>query len=177
MSCTVLALPYALAWVIGAVVTAAVSNTNEHTTGQNLQRSYVETTPVCSDIPEVITDKYITEKEFETPFTDKEILKKTLEEHGAVDINENDSVVVCRVENYTLTFRKSEEDKPFRLKVACLNTDNAEAKVEDLNSEYALNVQENAYLQIIDKLKDNNLQIESEEVSEDNTIVLTINLD
>ena len=42
---------------------------------------------------------------------------------------------------------------------------------------YALNVQEDAYLHIIDKLKENNMQIEEEEVMDDNTIVLTVNIE
>ena len=50
-------------------------------------------------------------------------------------------------------------------------------KVGDLSGEYAMNVQEDAYLHIIDKLKDNNMQIEQEEAMEDNTIVLTVNID
>lgn len=176
MSCTVLALPYALAWVVGAVVTAAISST-ENGVNEMTQQHYIENKIACENVPEVITDKYITEREFETPFVDKELLEKTLEEHGATKVNESGAVVVYKVDNYTLTFRKASEDKPYILKVACLNTDNADEKLDELNSEYAMNVQENAYLQIVDRLKNNNMQIESEEVSEDNTIVLTINID
>ena len=40
-----------------------------------------------------------------------------------------------------------------------------------------MNVQESVYLKILDKLKSNNMQLESEEVEDDNTIVLTVNLD
>ena len=40
-----------------------------------------------------------------------------------------------------------------------------------------MNVQESVYLKILDKLKNNNMQLESEEVEDDNTIVLTVNLD
>ena len=61
--------------------------------------------------------------------------------------------------------------------ITCLSTDNAEEKVNDLNSEYALNVQEEAYLSIVNKLKDNNMEVEEEEVLDDNTIVLTVNID
>ena len=70
-----------------------------------------------------------------------------------------------------------EADKPYFLRISCQNTDNAEEKLGDLSSEYALNVQEEAYLNIVDKLKENNMQIEDEEVMDDNTIVLTVNLD
>ena len=130
----------------------------------------------CDDV-QIITDKHFIEKDFETPFVDKDILIKTLEEHGVTNIIENNSTISGQVDNYSLTFKKESEEKPYVLKISCLNNDNPEEKIEDLNSEYSLNVQEDAYLHIIEKLKENNMQIESEEVEEDNTIVLTVNID
>ena len=67
---------------------------------------------------------------------------------------------------------------PLRIYPSSANIlDNIEEKVNDLNSEYALNVQEDAYLGIVEKLKENNMEIEEEEVLDDNTIVLTVNLE
>jgi hypothetical protein len=40
-----------------------------------------------------------------------------------------------------------------------------------------MNVQEDAYMHIMEKLKENNMQVEEEEVMDDNTIVLTVNID
>ena len=40
-----------------------------------------------------------------------------------------------------------------------------------------MNVQEESYISIIEKLKENNMELESEEVLDDNTIVLTVNLE
>ena len=108
---------------------------------------------------------------------DKEILRKTLEEHGVTNITEWENGMAGDVDNYKLTFEKPSEDKPYNLIISCRENDNAEEKVGDLNSEYAMNVQEDAYMHIIDKLKENNMQIEEEEVMDDNTIVLTINID
>lgn len=171
MSCTVFAVPYALAWVAGTLITAAASGLN------NEKQQSFETTNDCEDV-HIITEKNFIEKSFETPFMDKEILKKTLEEHGVKNINEDGYGKISGVvDNYTLSFEKMEEDKPYFIKINCLVTDNAEEKVKDLESEYTLNVQEEAYLSIIDKLKENNMEIEEEEVQDDNTIVLTINID
>ncbi len=63
------------------------------------------------------------------------------------------------------------------LKINCPENVNTEEKINDLNSEYTMNVQESVYLKILDKLKSNNMQLESEEVEDDNTIVVTVNLD
>ena len=171
MSCTVFAVPYALAWVAGTLITAAASGLN------NEKQQSFETTNDCEDV-HIITEKNFIEKSFETPFMDKEILKKTLEEHGVKTIKEDSYGKISGVvDNYALSFEKMEEDKPYFIKISCLETDNAEEKAKDLESEYTLNVQEEAYLNIIDKLKENNMEIEEEEVQDDNTIVLTINID
>ena len=179
MSCTVFALPYTLAWVIGSVVVSAV-NARDEVGGLDTDidlKSLNNIQAPCEDVT-VITDKHFIEKSFETAFMDKDILVKTLEEHGVSGILEDEfGRITGKVDNYALLFEKMEADKPYFLRISCQNTDNAEEKLGDLSSEYALNVQEEAYLNIVDKLKENNMQIEDEEVMDDNTIVLTVNLD
>jgi len=182
MSCTVVAVPYALMWVVGAIATAAATAANN--AGQNNQNNrnnelynlLAEERENCNE-DYIITEKHFIEKSFETPFMDKEILRKTLEEHGVKNISEWDNSMVGDVDNYKLTFEKPEADKPYNLRISCLEKDNAEEKIGDLSNEYAMNVQEDAYMHIIEKLKENNMQIENEEVMDDNTIVLTVNID
>lgn len=174
MSCTVVAVPYALMWVVGAIATAAATSVNND---ENIDIFNLETTEENCTEDRVITEKHFIEKTFDTPFMDKSILMKTLEEHGVKNIFEWETGLSGEVDNYKLTFEKTAEDKPYNLRISCLENANAEEKVGDLSGEYALNVQEDAYLHIIDKLKENNMQIEEEEVMEDNTIVLTVNID
>ncbi len=120
----------------------------------------------------------IIEKEFETAYMDKELLLKTLEEHGLKDIEEDyDGKISGSIENFTLSFSRESADKPYIAKISCRECDNAEEKLSDLNAEYALNAQEDAYLNLVENLKEKNLEIEEEVVEEDNTIVLTINLE
>ena len=183
MSCTVIAVPYALAWVVGSLVATGAVGIGEFT--QKVMEKAKDSIYVsdynnfnnsCDDV-EVITENHFIEKEFETPFTDKDILIKTLEEHGCFNIKAENNSISCQTGNYSLSFYKYGEQEPYKLKISCLETESSEEKVDDINSEYALNVQEDAYLQIINKLKENNMEIENEEVQEDNTIVLTINLE
>ena len=178
MSCTVIAVPYALMWVVGAIATAATTAANSVQENNNLKELamiYNEAENCSED--HVITDKHFIEKTFETPFMDKSILLKTLEEHGVKNIAEWENGLSGDIDSYKLVFEKPAEDKPYNVKIHCLEQDNAEEKIDDLNNEYAMNVQEDAYLHILDKLKENNMQIENEEVMDDNTIVLTINID
>lgn len=176
MSCTVIAVPWLLYQAIGAVVAASATAS----IASNIAADKSETNENCEDV-QVITAKHFMEKSFETVFMDKETLVKTLEEHGVVNIKHGEDwekgKITGQVDSYTLSFEKPAEDKPYFLTVTCLDTDNAEEKLNDLSSEYALNVQEDAYLSIIEKLKDNNMEVEDEEVLDDNTIVLTVNID
>lgn len=186
MSCTVFALPYAIAWVIGMAVTGgiklAVGNNDE-----SMQFASADIEQKSFDIPNlhencdevnVISEKHFLEKSFETAFVDKGLLIKTLEEHGASNLKENEyGKITARTGSYELAFERMEADKPYFLMIKYLDTESAEQKLNDLSSEYAINVQEQSYNSIIEKLNDNNLQIESEEVYDDNTIVLTVNID
>ena len=178
MSCTVVAVPYALMWVIGAIASAAAATTStaiNNSVDPDIFNLATDDENCSED--RVLTEKHFIEKTFETPFMDETILTKTLEEHGVNNIAKWENGISGDVENYKLTFERVSSDKPYNLRITCLEQDNAEEKVGDLNGEYALNVQEDAYLHILDKLKENNMQIEQEEVMEDNTIVLTVNID
>ena len=174
MSCTVIAVPYALMWVVGAIATAAATAAAEKNEVSDILN--LSAAEHCSEDVR-ITEKHFIEKTFETPFMDRDILMKTLEEHGVKDIAEWENGITGSVDNYKLTFEKYEADKPYNVRISCLENESAEEKVGDLSSEYAMNVQEDAYLHIIDKLKENNMQVETEEVMDDNTIVLTVNIE
>ena len=182
MSCSVVAVPYALMWVVGAIATAAAtaatksSNAAENYNNDLASLGIFNESQNCTE-DQVITEKHFIEKTFETPFMDKAILLKTLEEHGVTNIVEWENGLSGEVDNYKLIFDKPDADKPYTVKISSLEHDDAEEKLGDLNNEYAMNVQEDAYLHIIDKLKENNMQIEEEEVMDDNTIVLTVNIE
>ena len=173
MSCTVLALPYALAWIVGNLVIAGVAE-SKNKIFQNVKLS--ETVP-CDEV-QIISEKHFIEKSFETPFMDKALLIKTLEEHGANGINETDfGQIKCFCDHYELIFERTNANNPYYVRIKALDTDDTESKLNDLNSEYAVNVQEASYNSIVSKLEENNLEIENEEVCDDNTIVLTVNLE
>ena len=182
MSCSVIAIPIALAQIISVVVgeiavQRALSKHNENLNNNQIDE-YIQN---IKDNPyeefQVVSTCDIVEKEFKTAYMDKNILLKTLEEHGVSELEENYNKISGCIGNFTLNFERNSENEAFVLKISCKESDNAEEKLTDLNSEYALNVQEDAYLHLLDKLKENNMEIEEEVVEEDNTIVLTINLE
>ena len=91
--------------------------------------------------------------------------------------NTDGNTISCNCEAFHLTFTKTEKDKPYTM-VATYNKDyGLNELVENLGSEYASNAQEISYNKIKERLEKQNLEIEEEEVYDDNTIVLTVNLE
>lgn len=184
MSCTVIAVPLALHYIIGTIVASTAVGAmalNQVSKTEDFVYENDTVSEVQDDFYKNLQNmqvKDIVEKEFETAYMDKNILIKTLEEHGVVNIQEEyEGKITGIVDNFNLTFEKPFSDKPYNLKISCREQDCAEEKLNDLNSEYALNVQEDAYLNLIENLKANNMEVENEVVEDDNTIVLTINLE
>lgn len=122
--------------------------------------------------------KYVC-KEYKTVFMDKELLMKTLEEHGFYDFSDdkvNDSLS-CKMEGFTLEFLRQDATQPYMMKVSCSQSCGETELVNDINAEYALNVQEETYIKIKERLASKNLKIDEEEILDDDSILLTINID
>ena len=186
MSCTVVAIPFALHYVVGALVATAgihqsfLAEEEDIQTEDNIDVSMIKNINSEQEICEqdfIITEQNFINKTFETPFMDKNILLKTLEEHGFVNIQELGEKITAEYQNYSVQFEKESNEKPYNLLIEYSTEDDVNEKVKDLNEEYSMNVQEESYLNIIAKLKENNMQIAEEEVLDDNTIVLTVNLE
>jgi len=118
------------------------------------------------------------QQEFETAIVDRELLIKTLNEHGALNIKDDGMVVTCDViEGFNLFFSKVEPTEPYKLKISYGNNEGLNELVENIGDEYVANVQEASYNKIVERLKEKNLEIVQEEIEDDNTIVLTVNLE
>lgn len=116
-------------------------------------------------------------KAFQTVIVDKNALIKTLKEHGAKGISDKNGQISCNCEAFHLTFEKLTKDASYTM-TATYNKDHGlNDLVENIGSEYALNAQEISYNKIKERLEAQNLEITDEEVFDDNTIVLTVDLD
>ena len=63
------------------------------------------------------------------------------------------------------------------MQITYVSDKNLNEFVENIASEYTANVQEVSYNKIKERLAEKNLEIYEEEIYDDNTIVLTVNLD
>ena len=190
MSTTLLVIPAALgsqvvlglitSLIAGSVVAGAANSTKENLP----QKEYIDISSFSYDnlVAGEMNKKFRGENssqmictQYKTAFKDEEILIKTLSEHGVENIETKNSKIYCKLEMLKFEFEKNDEG----VYIMTINH-NEETEldvVSDLGEEYQLNVQEQSYNNIKKKLEAQNLEIDSEEVLEDNSIMITVNLD
>ena len=74
-----------------------------------------------------------------------------------------------------MKYSKEDDSEAYKLVIERV-TDKSECEglISDLNDEYGLNIQEITYKKILERIGSQNMRLESEEVLDDNSIVLTI---
>lgn len=121
-------------------------------------------------------EKNFHEESFPTNFVDEKLLIKTLRDYGINTQVAENGMIQCNVENTTLIFYK---ENGINYEVKIRGNSQIRGVYEQLNSideEYKKNVQSYTYNKIIEKLKQTNMEIQSEEVMEDDSLLLTINI-
>ena len=167
MSATVSAVPFLLLYMVAEAGVVSIinftKNTKENMTAGNINLSK-------ADIDQLIN------RDFETQFMDKDLLLKTLEEYGAENIECDNDNISCECDDFHVEFYK-EPLKPYIMNIRCKDGCEIEEFAKDLGDEYTINVQELSYNKIKQRLEEQNLTIDQEDIQEDNTIVLTVNLE
>ena len=122
-------------------------------------------------------------REYKTAFVSEEVLLKTLQEHGAENIYTEYGNISCEMEGFLLEFYKQDAADemaypPYRMKITtkCQESE-LQNFINDINSEYTKNTQEENYIKIKERLEKSNMKISDEEIFEDDTIVLTVDID
>lgn len=112
---------------------------------------------------------------FPTNFRDGELLFRTLKEFGVNPVREGHSIK-CRVESSLLIFRQS-QDSPFYVEVRnAPDLSKVYQYLSDVDEDYKRCLQSMVYEKLKERVEEKNMTVESEEVLEDNSIVLTINI-
>ncbi len=112
----------------------------------------------------------------ETNFSDEITLIKTLEEHGyCVDKINNELVI--KTSNGILRYVFNSIRNAFDLIISEIqNIDSFIEELKALDSEYSANIQTNTYLTIKNNIKANNCYVVSEEVLDDDSILIRIDV-
>lgn len=113
---------------------------------------------------------------FPTNFRDGVILTRTLKEFGVNPVQRDNGDITCTVQGTQLTFHQN-GDAPFTLEIK--NPPNLHEifmYISDVDDEYKRCVQALVYEKLKARAAEKNLSIETEEVLEDNSIVITLNI-
>ena len=138
---------------------------------------YLESEQCISLLNLIRGAKPVTSRTLKTNFTDRDILIKTLEEYGADNIESDKYNVSCNLFGMYFLYSKNNAQSSYDLEINKITDEDGCTKIlNDLKDEYSSNVQDVTYRRIIERIKSHNLRIESEEIDEDNSIVLTIDV-
>lgn len=111
---------------------------------------------------------------FPTNFKDAELLVKTLNDHGINPRVYSNDEIKYNFGEYTLRFFR-EFDSPFNMEVESIHDMKKMFQhISLLDRDYKEYVQTTTYQNLKSRINDKNLTIESEEILEDNTVVLTL---
>lgn len=168
MSVSVSALPFMLIYSLATSAVAAVNNSVVAGLKSGNSALHLE--------KEEIAQKFFN-KDFETTIMDEVVLIKTLNEHGATALVQNEESIECNCEYFHLIFTRKSTDVPYTMRITANDNKGVDEIAKDIGTEYTLNAQEISYNKIKERLEAQNLQITDEEVFDDNTIVLTVNLE
>jgi len=117
------------------------------------------------------------EKEtFPTNFADKDLLIRTLREYGVHPRELSNGDIQCKVDDCILVFHK-EGESSYEVEVkGAASLQGVYHSLAALDEDYRRIVQEYTYKNVVQKLQKSDMKIESEEILDDNSILLTINI-
>ena len=116
-------------------------------------------------------------KNLKTNYTNMDALLKTLTERGAFSVHSDKYNIYCEMSGMQFLFSRNNTRGQYFLSVDRVSDEELCTNIlKELDEEYGLNIQDIVYKKIMERIKDKNMRIESEEVQDDNSIVLTIDL-
>lgn len=177
MSITIIAAPVSLGYVLVTTLVSALSanvvseaSTSISTINNTTASQSLDTISVNKDDIEQVC------KEYKTVIADRDLLLKTLQERGVDNLSVKDDSIYTKISEFNLLFTRQNEGETYNLKVFMSCDTDSQELVNEIFGEYCINTQESTYEKIVSRLESQNLQIDEEEVLDDNSIMLTINL-
>lgn len=131
---------------------------------------------IFSDTPQLTRTPPLKTYKYPTNFNDEELLMKTLMEYNTNPVKDGNGDIILNIAGNNLRFNKT-GDEPYNVEIK--TGGNIKQIFNDLtliDDDYNRNVQTNTYENLKKNLADKDLNIASEEVLDDNSIVITLNL-
>lgn len=108
----------------------------------------------------------------ETRMKDEELLEAALSNYGCKSVVTGETID-STLNGARILFERNEQDIFEAVFVGGISTDHARTFVAELDEEYAQLVQQQVYENLLSRARQRGLVMESEEVQEDNSIVVT----
>ena len=113
----------------------------------------------------------------ETAFTDANLLHKTLTQHGLQVRSTHENELTVSSASGVLRYFRQDNTQPFMLQISHVsNMRELLDIVDELENEYGRNVQTFTYNKVMTSLHEHGMTVEQEEILEDDSIVLTLNV-
>ncbi|HEX3013434.1 MAG TPA: hypothetical protein VHO92_04060 [Methanobacterium sp.] len=112
---------------------------------------------------------------YETKMKDYELLKRALEVFGHKPFLEENYMDI-NLEEYELIFKFNDENIFEAVFRGNITQEHAEEMVSEIYGEYTKLVQEQVYYKVLENIQEHNMELESESIQDDNSIVLTLNI-
>ena len=114
----------------------------------------------------------------QTIFNDVTLLEQTLREHGLPVAVISEDQLVCQAGSIRLNYQRQTGGGPFWVTVHGIqNMDGFLAEMQCFEQEYKQNVQSYIYNRLMESIAERNMRVVEETVLEDNSILLTIDID
>ncbi|WP_424356364.1 hypothetical protein [Methanobacterium sp. MBAC-LM] len=110
-----------------------------------------------------------------TKIKDAKLLEETLKIYGCKDVSTGEDLET-ECDNARVIFEKDENGVFNAVFLGNISLEKAKEFISDINGEYTKLVQEQVYQKLLKNASERNLRLESEDVQEDNSIVLTFAL-
>ena len=112
-----------------------------------------------------------------TQFADRELLLNTLNEHGLHPVEADGDHIIVTTPEGELHYERRNEEEPYMLSARNIRSmDRITDSLREFEEEYGRNVQAYTYNKIMRSLEEHGLALQSEEVSDDDSILLTLRL-
>lgn len=130
---------------------------------------------ITQSIGSRLEKKVESDKTFSIPtiMKDEKVLRKALDSYGCTSQLVEEKNMVTKVGDIKIVFHQDAEGVFEALFDSDIPFETAEEFIRHLQEEYTSIVQQETYLNLLEKAKEQGLILETEEVSSDNSIILT----
>ncbi len=115
--------------------------------------------------------------EVATGFADRDLLVKTLEDHGMKVVETGSDHLVVMTDEGEIHYSREDSKAPFMMSIKGIrDMDRLIADLKEFEEEYGRNVQAYTYHKILQAMEEHGLSLKEEEVLEDDSILLTLRI-